>query len=331
MTTTTVLSEDTATIVREDAGSFNWPAALAGSVVATALTFFLVSVGAGFGLAMVTAYDATQHGLKAFLTLGAVYFVAANAFGFAVGGHMTGRLLGPAADDSEEEHFWADAHGLAVWGLGVVFGVALLGLVSATGIAATSSTKTVATPVAYWTDKLFEGAQQQVSLSYRQYAQADAPTVSDLPNQAITPSGAAAGGNVASTPSAIAMPNGQQPNTSSPASLADVKDEASRLLTAEAAKQSTNSGEDHETLVRLVSEKTGLTASVAEARVNSVENRMRQTIRDAAEVARKTASYVAIWTALALLFSAIVCVAATVSARWKDDHDIFGRPRPNRT
>ena len=34
MTTTTVLSEDTATIVGEEAGRFNWGAAIAGALIA---------------------------------------------------------------------------------------------------------------------------------------------------------------------------------------------------------------------------------------------------------------------------------------------------------
>jgi len=45
MTTTTILSEDSATIVRDDMTRFNWSAAIVGAVIATAVTFFLVTLG----------------------------------------------------------------------------------------------------------------------------------------------------------------------------------------------------------------------------------------------------------------------------------------------
>ena len=77
MTTTTVLSEDSATIVRDNANRFNWGVAIVGAVIAIAVTFFLVTLGSGIGLALFSVPDASATGLKAFLTLGAIYFFAA--------------------------------------------------------------------------------------------------------------------------------------------------------------------------------------------------------------------------------------------------------------
>jgi len=282
MTTTTVLSDDTATIVGDDASRFSWGPVVAGAVIATAVTFFLILVGSGLGLALTSARSATGTGLKTFLTLGAIYFVAAQAFGFAIGGHVAGRLMPPAAGDSEEETFRADAHGLAVWALAVVFGLALLALTAVPTISA-GANRTV-TPANYWADRLLRAAAtQQSSLAYTQ-----------------------------------SMPL---------AALADAKGEASRLVTVEAAKGQNADNDDQQELIRLVSQYTGLPAAAATDRVNTGENDMRTSARNAAEAAKKAASYISIWTAIALLFGAVVCVAATVSARWEDDHDMFGRPR----
>ena len=261
-------------IVRLAHSRFSWGPVVAGAVIATAVTFFLVLIGSGLGLALTSARSATGTGLKTFLTLGAIYFVAAQAFGFAIGGHVAGRLMPPAAGDSEEETFRADAHGLAVWGLAVIFGLGLLALTAVSTISAGVSR--TATPANYWADKLLRPATTQQS---------------------------------------------------SVATLADVKGEASRILTVEAAKDQNADSDDRQELIRLVSQNTGLNPTAATDRVNFVENDMRTSAQNAAEAAKKAASYISIWTAMALLFGAVVCVAATISARWKDEHDIFGRPR----
>lgn len=46
-------------------------------------------------------------------------------------------------------------------------------------------------------------------------------------------------------------------------------------------------------------------------------------MRKAADDARKAASMIALWTAFALLFGAIVAVASAISARWMDDRISF--------
>src|SRR5471032_1437298 len=323
MTTTTVLSDDTATIIRDDVSRFSWGPVVAGAVIATAVTFFLVLIGSGLGLALTSTRSATGSGLKTFLTLGAIYFVAAQAFGFAIGGHVAGRLMPPAVTVSEEETFRADAHGLAVWGLAVVFGLGLLALTAVSTISAGASR--TATPANYWADKLLRPATtQQSSLDYKQFAQngvdsttRNTATDASGPGQVVSPSGLSSA-PVSPSPMTSSMPV---------ATLADVKGEASRILTVEVAKGENADSDDRQELIRLVSQNTGLNPTAATDRVNAVENDMRTSAQNAAEAAKKAASYISIWTAIALLFGAVVCVAATVSARWKDEHDIFGRPR----
>src|SRR5690242_4380449 len=74
---------------------FSWSATFAGAVVGTAVIFFLLTLGAGVGLSLVPAKGVTS---TSFLTLGAIYFLAAQAMGFAAGGHLVGRLIGPMAE-----------------------------------------------------------------------------------------------------------------------------------------------------------------------------------------------------------------------------------------
>jgi hypothetical protein len=263
MTTTTVLSEDTATIVGEEGNRFNWGATIAGALIATAVTFFLVTLGSGIGLALVSV--PRTGGLAAFLTGGAIYVFAAQAFGFAVGAHVTGRLIGPMVENSKEEEFRAGAHGLAVWALAVVAGLGVLWLTAAAGgIAAANVERPQAAPTAYWADML------------------------------LSPAG----------------PGAAPPN-------AGDKQEAGRVLTADMPR---SDDANRNELARLVMQDAGLSRAAAMERVDATEARMR----DDANAARKAASIVAIWTALALLFGAIVSVAAAISARWEDDRITFG-------
>ena len=125
---TAVVGENTAAIIEDDRPSFEWGAVLAGAIVGAGATFFLVLVGAGLGLSLAGTRNAM--GMHSFLTLGAIYFLAAQAFGFALGGYITGRLM-RARPESDDEHFRADAHGLAVWSLAVVIGLMFAGMATA--------------------------------------------------------------------------------------------------------------------------------------------------------------------------------------------------------
>ena len=59
--------------------------------------------------------------------------------------------------------------------------------------------------------------------------------------------------------------------------------------------------------------------SAAMSRVADVQAQMHEQ----ADVARKAASIISLWTAFALLFGAVVAVAAAISSRWMDDKVSF--------
>ncbi|MFL6689580.1 MAG: hypothetical protein ACJ8IR_05255 [Alphaproteobacteria bacterium] len=161
---------------------FSWSSTFAGAVVGTAATLFLLLLGAGVGLSLVPARGVAS---PTFLTLGAIYFLAAQAMGFAAAGHIVGRLIGPMAETDREEEFRAAAHGLAVWGVCVTGSVVLallsnwgpvgssvvadnmrLAPVAGSGISAPSS-------AAYWTDVLFRPPPSPMHAAvFMRYAQA---------------------------------------------------------------------------------------------------------------------------------------------------------------
>jgi hypothetical protein len=158
MTSTAILTDDTATIVAEEENPFRWGVVIAGAFAATATTFFLLTLGAAIGLALVPAAHA--RGAAVFFNLGAIYFLASQAFGFAVGGYLVGRLIGPEVENTEEEEFRAGAHGFVMWAVAVVAGLLLIA--AASGVTGSSLTNAIATrPIDqatdnfYWVDMMF--------------------------------------------------------------------------------------------------------------------------------------------------------------------------------
>jgi hypothetical protein len=144
---------------------FSWGLAIAGGVAATAVTFFLLTLGAGFGLLLVNPLAHSGASTPVFLTGGAIYFFVAQAFGFAVGGHLVGRLLGPLVESHVQEEFRAAAHGFVAWAVTILATltiVALAGLTAANTGGATAAlygattSRTVETaPTAYLVDVLY--------------------------------------------------------------------------------------------------------------------------------------------------------------------------------
>ena len=241
---------------------FHWGAVIAGAISAAAVTFFLLTLGSGVGLALTS--PASPGTSTTFLTLGAIYFLASEVFGFAVGGYLVGRLIGPEAENTEEEEFLAAAHGFAMWSLAVIAGLLLLWFSSLVAGSAATATASRPNSTSYYTDAMF------------------------------------------------------RPAPYSPGVAAD-KAEANGILLSNAGKTGNLSADDNARLAGMVSRDAGMPAPAAQMRVNQVLEQMRQD----ADTARKAVSAISLWTAFALLFGAVVAVAAAISSRWQDDRVTF--------
>ena len=266
---------------------FSWGLALAGGVIATATTFFLLSLGAGFGLLLVNPVTQAGPTVPTFLTGGAIYFVAAQAFGFAVGGHLAGRLLGPLVESQVQEDFRAAAHGLLAWAVAVL---ATLMMLAFTGMAATSTGATIAalygasasnktanvSPSAYLVDVLFR------------------------PEQGVTANSSA---NV------------------------EARAEAGRIVDASMVRGEQLDAADRTRLGALVASQAGIAPDGALTRIDAMQGSVQTKTAQALNIVRKTASYASLWLAVSLLFGAIVAMIAAVLARLEDDRESLGAPR----
>lgn len=273
---------DTVLVADENTGfRFSWGLAFAGGVAATAVTLVLLILGAGFGLLLAGPARHTGPSLPAFLSAGAIYFFAAQAFGFAVGGHIAGRLLGVLPESRGQEELRAGTHGLVAWAvaiLGTIVIVSLAGLAATAGGTAIAalygvrgSQNAAANPAAYAVDVLFRPE-------------------------------AGAGGSQA-RPRATAAGD-ESPNA-----------EAERIVQAASLRGGTLTPDDRARLSDLAASGAGIAHDAAAARVDRMEADTRRTL----DATRRTASYGALWMAFSLIFGAIVAIYSAIAARLEDD------------
>lgn len=297
-------------VVHDEEGTgyrFSWGLALAGAVVTAAVTLFLLTLGAGFGLLLMHPFAGDHPSMPGFLTGGAIYFFAAQAFGFAVGGHVAGRLLGPLPESHFQEEVRAAIHGLVVWALAVLGTVLLLAVAGATTAALYGISRTTSEPqhsAAIIVDRLFRPGLEQTVITPgpANPTAVPPPTIGEA------------------NPQAAATPPAETAEALPPAGDgAHARAEAGRLI--EAAPGGTFSTDDRARLTQLVSQQAGVSQREARLRVAAMESQLSEGMRRTAEAARKATSYVSLWIGFALLFGAIVAMVAAVTARLEDDRE----------
>ncbi len=115
-------------------GSYvDFASAGAGAILSLAITFVLLSFGAAVGFSAVSPWTSSASGTA--LSLGAAFWVLlVNAWAFALGGYISGRMRHRWHDGVASEVAFRDgAHGLVTWGIAIVVGAIIA--VSAAGYA----------------------------------------------------------------------------------------------------------------------------------------------------------------------------------------------------
>lgn len=124
--------DDPATTGGHALPAVSWAAVAAGAATTLATAFTLDMAGAAFGFSMASPWLQTRASLAGFDPASGAWAIAAGVAALALGGYVAGRLrthwYGVHAD---ETHFRDTAHGLLVWALSTLVGVALTATVLA--------------------------------------------------------------------------------------------------------------------------------------------------------------------------------------------------------
>ena len=288
-----LVEEEVASLASGEMGSgVSWAAIIAGAFVASAFALALVALGAGIGLISVSPWSANNPSVTAFGALAAAWFIAVELFACGLGGYLAGRLRTRWARVHDDEVYFRDtAHGLLVWAVAAVFTAALLALSAASALSGAAHLVGAAAQTAATTG---EGASIANPTDYF----ADAMLRTDHP------------------------PIGDQTPTVM---------ETRRIL-ARALVSGELPDADKTYLATVVFNRTGMSTADSEKRVADVfaqakgaRDEAATKAKEAADAARKTGVYAALWAFVSLLVGAVsASYMATVGGRVRDDLPMAG-------
>ncbi|MEO5805436.1 hypothetical protein [Devosia sp.] len=274
----------------EHASYVDWPAIIAGIVLASAISLILLAFGSALGLSFANFRLGTNVAPIWVGIAAASWFLWVEVSSFMAGGYLTGRLRRRFHDATEHESDVRDgAHGLLVWAGAAILGTVIAvggigGAASAVGSVAATATQAASTvagpaaanadPNAYFVDTLFRANQPVANVDNSQ-----------------------------------------------------ARGEAGRIFANSAVTGTPLSDDDKSYLANVVAANTGLTPDEAKARVDQTETSIaaaRQAALDAAENARKTAVIAAFLLAASLLVSGAGAYwAASMGGRHRDEGTVF--------
>lgn len=315
---TSISSQETARQVPaaavNSASAVSWGAIFAGAAAAASLALMLLMLGAGLGLTSISPWEnqglaAGTVGIAAIAWLTFTQIVASG-----MGGYLAGRLRTKWVDTHTNEIYFRDtAHGFLTWAVALLVSAVLLtttissligGSAKVMGSVAGGATATAV-------NNAGEGSSM-LSKSSMEYF-----TRSLFRASGSTP----AGNSNASGNDVMAMNQPAPPMGESPAQLAEVTGIFANSIYSGALPQ-----DDLTYVAQLVAQNTGISQQEAEQRVQAVYDKAQANLKEAkdkaqqaADAARKTTSYVTLWSFISLLIGAFVAsLCATYGGRQRD-------------
>ena len=286
----------------------SWAAIVAGAAGAAALSLILLILGTGLGLSSISPWSdrgasATTLGVSTILWLTLTQIAASG-----MGGYLAGRLRTKwAAVHSDEVYFRDTAHGFLAWAVATLATAALL--TSAIGAIVSGSVQA--------------GASVAGGAAVTAAATGAAATATPA-----DPSAPARAGGMDYTVDALfrkdaAAPAGATPSDAPTAAVP--LSEVSRIF-ANGLRSGAMPADDARYVGQLVAQRTGMPQADAEKRVSDGFARLQArtkdaetAARDAADKARKSSAYAALWLFVSLLCGAFVAsLAATFGGRRRD-------------
>lgn len=270
--------------------AISWAAIIGGAFAIVSISLILLALGAGLGFASISPWSNSGASATTFTVAAAIWLLVVQWLSAAFGGYLTGRLRTKwVAVHSDEIYFRDTAHGFLAWAVAavvtaVVLASAASSVIGATGrgvgtAAATAAQGRPATAVATSASPTFDPTAYLVNELFR----------SDHPD--------------------------------ANANLQPARAEATPII-AHGLSEDGMPPADKAYLTQLVAAHTGLSQPDAAKRVDDVDSRVQAVwvkANQAADQARKAASYLSFFTAFSMLVGAfIAAVAATAAGHRRD-------------
>lgn len=278
-----------AVVSGDDRSYVDWPAIFAGAVLATAISFVLITFGSAIGLSMSSAEPGSGVSLSWLAIVAGLWLLWVQISSFLAGGYLTGRLRRRHGDATEHESDVRDgSHGLVMWALGLLVGA----LIAFWGIGGTLSAITGAAGA----------AGQGVGAAAGQ-------VVAELdPNQLLVDRTLRAGPNA----------TGQVGE--------ETRGEVGRILISAVTEGGLDDG-DRQYLVSIVSARAGIPPEEAEQRIDQIvaqAQALEDDAREIAETTRRIGMVAAFMAAASLLVSGVAAYfGATLGGKHRDQQTVF--------
>jgi hypothetical protein len=270
--------------------AISWAAIIGGAFAIAAIGLILLALGAGLGFASISPWSNSGPSATTFSVAAAIWLIVVQWLSAAFGGYLTGRLRTKWVSVLTDEIYFRDtAHGFLAWAVAAVITVAVLA-------SATSS--------------VISGAARVVGTAAASAAQGTTANAPGSSGSALDPT--------AYLVSELLRSDHPDVSGNLPAARA----EATPVI-VHALSEGGIPAADKTYLSQLVMARTGLSQPDATGRVDDVDGQVKAAwvkARQAADQARKAASYLSFFTAFSMLVGAfIAAVAATIAGHRRDE------------
>ncbi len=299
----------------------SWGAIFAGAAAAASLSLILLMLGAGLGLTSVSPWEneGLEAGTVGIAAIGWLTFTQIVASG--MGGYLAGRLRTKWVSTHTNEIYFRDtAHGFLAWAVAALVSAMLLtstvssivgGSAKIVGSVAGGAAAATVGGAAGMANASSEGSGSPMAYFVNSMFRPGAPAAT--PDTSVSPDAPAA------APATPATSAPQQELT--PAQLNEVTGIFTNSITTGQLPQ-----EDRQYVAQLIAQRTGISQQEAEQRVQTTYDKAQAKLKEtkekaqqAADTARKTTSYLMLWTFISLLAGAFVAsLCATFGGRQRD-------------
>jgi hypothetical protein len=311
----------------------SWGAIVAGGVAAAAMAIILMTLGTGLGLMSVSPWPDEGASAKAVGIGVIVWSIIIEIAAFGLGGYLAGRLRTKWVNLHGDEVYFRDtAHGFVTWALGTLLSIALVTMAASHAARTTAEVGAAAVGgvgavVAATGPNMMGGDRMAGPMGGPRRGNPMDYYVDLLFRPAGPPP--ATGGDTGGT-QGTTQPPAAPTTLPVPAPTGDVNADRAQILHIAAASFKdgtfTLAPDDKAYIASLIAQRTGLSQTDAEKRVDDTVAKAKAAVdetttkaKEAADAARKAAAGLAMWSFIAMLIGAFVAsYAATLGGRHRD-------------